>query len=75
MSYSLKSSIETFGEYKCVAENELGIGSSIVEVTPKAGNVEIKIDERFPIYSDAVLFEWKTLSGSAIRELNVEVKF
>jgi len=75
LTYKFTSAIEKTGEYKCVAENEIGVDSSIVNVTPKAGGVTIKLDEKFPSYSDAILFEWSTLSGSPISELNVQVKF
>ena len=73
MTYTLTSSIETTGEYKCVAENEIGVDNSVVNVTPKVGGVAIKLDEKFPSYSDAILFEWSTLSGSPISQLNVQV--
>lgn len=62
---------DTFGEYKCVAENEMGISSSQLEVTPEAGDILIKNDN-FPTYSDAVLFEWSALSGSEIKQLQVK---
>lgn len=71
MTYTFIASQERFGEYKCVAENELGTESAILNITPKAGDVTIKVD-RFPVYSDAVLFEWSALSGSEIKELNVQ---
>lgn len=71
VTYTLDASDETFGEYKCVAKNELGISDSILEVTQEAGDVTIK-NENFPVYSDAVLFEWSVLSGSAIKQLQVK---
>lgn len=71
LTYHFKASEETVGEYKCMAENEVGSGSSIINVTPEADEVTVKNDN-FPIYSDAILFEWSTLSGSAIKELNVQ---
>jgi hypothetical protein len=71
VAYTFDASIETFGEYKLVAENELGMGSTTIEVTPGTGEVNLKLDN-FPVYSDAVLFEWSALSGSPVKELNVQ---
>ncbi len=73
MTYTFTASAETIGEYKCVAENEIGVANSIVKVTSQAGSVSIKIDDKFPSYSDAILFEWNTLSGSPISQINVQV--
>lgn len=72
MTYNFESSAETYGEYKCVAENEIGTSSATVRVTSSTGEVILKKDN-FPIYSDAIVFEWSTMSGSKINEINVEV--
>lgn len=71
VTYTFDASIETLGEYKLVAENELGMGSTTIEVTSSTGEVNLKLDN-FPVYSDAVLFEWSALSGSEVKELNVQ---
>lgn len=73
MTYKFESSSEAYGEYKCVAENEVGTSSATIKVTPNTGEVSLKKDN-FPIYSDAIVFEWSTLSGSKINEINVEYK-
>ncbi len=72
VSFGLEAKAETFGNYKCVAENEMGVASAVVQVTGDAGDVAIKVDN-FPTYSDAVLFEWSALSGSEIKKLHVQV--
>ena len=72
LSYSFIGSPDTFGVYRCVAENELGASSAELRVTPQA-SVSVLTADKLPAYSDAVIFEWSVLSGSAIQELNLEV--
>lgn len=66
------ASTETFGDYKCVAENELGSSSAEIKVSPMPSEILVSSD-KLPIYSDAVVFEWSLYSGSPIQEINVQL--
>jgi hypothetical protein len=70
--YSFLSSSETFGVYTCIAENDLGISSQQLKVTPLATNIKIS-NVDLPIWSDAFVFQWSLFSGSPIQELNVQI--
>jgi len=70
--YSFTSTSETFGVYTCIAENDMGISSSQLRVTPTASNIKIS-NVDLPIWSDAFVFQWSLFSGSQIQELNVQV--
>lgn len=56
-----------------MAENEMGSNSVQMKVTGMPSVVSINND-KLPLYSDAVLFEWSVYSGSPIEELDVHVK-
>ena len=66
------ASSETFGDFVCMAENELGLARAEIRVEGAPSEVQINV-EKLPLYSDAVVFEWSVLSGSAIQEINVQV--
>jgi hypothetical protein len=70
--YSFVGSSRTFGEYICTGENEMGLISQHVSVSAMASALTISHD-KLPLYSDALLFEWSLLSGSAIQELHVQI--
>ncbi len=72
LRYDLIGSNQTFGEYKCIAENDLGKSKVQLKVTPTISEIALN-NENLPLYSDAVLFEWSLLSGSAITDLNVQL--
>lgn len=72
LTYSFVGSAETFGQYTCIAENDLGISTSQIKVTPSPSEILISTD-KLPNYSDAILFEWAVLSGSSIEELHVQI--
>lgn len=70
--YRFSATPETFGVYTCIAENQLGISSTQLTVTPLASNLKLtNVD--LPNWSDAFVFQWSLLSGSSIQELNVQV--
>ncbi|CAF0715200.1 unnamed protein product [Brachionus calyciflorus] len=72
LTYSFTGSNETFGDYKCIAENEMGSSTTDIRVTAHLSEVSISAD-KLPIFSDAAVFEWSVYSGSQIQELNVQV--
>ena len=72
LTYTFIGSPETFGDYTCIAENELGASSSQLKVTPVASNAKIS-NVDLPVWSDAFVFQWTLFSGSPIQELNVQV--
>jgi hypothetical protein len=55
-----------------MADNEMGSNSAQIRVSGMPSEVSINND-KLPLYSDAVLFEWSVYSGSAIQELDVHV--
>jgi hypothetical protein len=62
------------GDYTCVAENEVGTSTQSLSLTGKPLELTIS-KENLPVYSDAIIFEWSTLSGSSIQEINIQVIF
>ena len=72
LTYSFISSPDTFGVYTCAAENELGFTSAQLKVTPLAADIKISSAD-LPVWSDAFVFQWSLLSGSAVQELHVQV--
>ena len=73
LTYNFVSSVETFGIYKCIAENDLGINVAELKVTPHISEIKLSVD-KLPSFSDAIVFEWTLFSGSNINELNVQVE-
>lgn len=72
LTYSFVGAAKTLGNYNCQAENEMGVSSAQLKVTTMPSEVALNND-KLPVYSDAILFEWSVFSGSAIQELDVHV--
>ena len=72
VTYEFVGSVETFGEYRCIAENELGVSSAdlVVKATPSEVSLN---NDNLPVYSDAAVFEWSLYSGSPVVEIDVQV--
>ena len=72
VTYEFVASADTFGQYRCVADNELGSNEAYLVVKATPSDITLNNDH-LPVYSDAVVFEWSLYSGSPVLELNVQV--